>query len=287
MADKKKNGYGFFKVKGEPEEVTEIRDNILKSFSDLVFDEGPHKYYLNGEELPSITTVMGRYEHEKDWNGIASGYAEKNGYTAEYWLDKWKFNNLIATQTGTLVHEFGESMAYVRNGLPELITESCKVKYYKEKNWLIPTRNKEKAIITFWDDMPDCYHFVLAEAKVYTNKNPKYQLKQPMAGTFDLLMYYKHPTDDAKSGLIIMDYKNNGSLTSKYNMEKMVMMLPPFDNFVEQAKSVYTGQLSCYQIPLEDLGYKVLGRKLIWVKDDGTYEKIDVPDVTKLIRENF
>lgn len=34
------------KVKGEPKEVTEIRNKILETFNELVFVEDGHKYFL-------------------------------------------------------------------------------------------------------------------------------------------------------------------------------------------------------------------------------------------------
>lgn len=284
---------GMFIVKDEPKEVTDIRAKILDSFKDLIFIEGPHIYTLYDKQLPSITTVIGQFEKEFDSDSAAERYAIKNGETKEYWLDQWKYKNLRATTTGTLVHEYGESMAYVLNGHPELITESCKSKYYPEKNWLIPTRGKELAIKKFWDDMPASYHFVLAETKVFTNINDmktkkEDEIKNQMAGTFDLLIYYDGEGNKDKAGLIIFDYKNNGSLYSDYNQKFNVTLLPPFDDtFIAEPKSVYTLQLSAYQIPLEDIGLKVIGRRLIWVKDDETYEKIPVIDVSKRIRKHF
>ena len=50
---------------------------------------------------------------------------------------------------------------------------------------------------------------------------------------------------------------------------------------IDEAKSNYTIQLSLYQMGIEQLGYEVADRKIIWLKDDGLYEKISVPDVTK------
>ena len=43
----------------EPIEISEIRENIVKSFSKLEFIEDGHKYYVNNEdgsktELPSV-----------------------------------------------------------------------------------------------------------------------------------------------------------------------------------------------------------------------------------------
>ena len=41
-------------VEGEPKEVTAIRNKILKEFSGLVFIEEGHKYFLDGQQLPSV-----------------------------------------------------------------------------------------------------------------------------------------------------------------------------------------------------------------------------------------
>jgi hypothetical protein len=53
----------------------------------------------------------------------------------------------------------------------------------------------------------------------------------------------------------------------------------------DESYGLYTIQQSCYQIPLEDIGLKVIGRRLIWLKDDGTYENVRLKDYTKQLRE--
>ena len=196
------------KIKNEPTEVTEIRHKILEEFKDLVFVEDGHKYFLNGETLPSVTTITHKFcQYPFDTDVRAEVYAAEHGETAEYWKDKWKFTNLMATTSGSLVHEYGESLGWLRNGHPELITESCKYKYVEDKGWLIPTRPKEEAILKFYDELHPSLHFVLAEAKVYSNKSEESTVSTPFCGTFDLLMYYKDPVDDNNSGLVLMDYK--------------------------------------------------------------------------------
>ena len=276
-------------VDGEPKEVTDIRNKILKEFKDLKFVEDGHKYFLNGEQLPSVSEITHKFcQYPFNDTEQAMKYAENHGETAQYWLDKWKFNSLRATTTGTLVHEFGESLGWLRNGHPELITESCRTKYINDKNWLIPTRPKEEAVLKFWDEIytKENLYFVLAETKVYTGKNPSLtNLKQNYCGTFDLLWYYKHPTDDTKSGLIILDYKTNKELTKDFSREMGRFLLPPFGDLYEESLSYYTLQLSAYQLPLEDIGLKVIGRRIIWLKDNGTYELIPIIDVTKRLRE--
>ena len=273
-------------VPNEPSEVTEIRNKILNEFKDLVFDEEPHKYYIGDVELPSVSHVTHKYLVPFDSDTVAERYAENHGMTKDYWLDQWKFNNLRATTTGTLVHAYGESLGWLRNGHPEKITDDNKCKYIKEKNWLIPTRKKEEAILKFYDELNENLHFVLAETKVYTGKNKELtNLKQDYAGTFDLLFYYKDPNDDSKSGLCIFDFKTNSDLYKEFNRSNGVMMYAPFTDMYSEPFGAYTLQLSAYQLPLEDIGLKVIARRLIWLKDDGTYELIPVKDVTKTLRE--
>lgn len=64
-------------------------------------------------------------------------------------------------------------------------------------------------------------------------------------------------------------------------------LLEPFDDMLDQNASYYTLQLSLYEIPLNNLGYKVVGRRLIWVRPDGTYEKISIPSVSERLRETL
>ena len=155
----------------ELEEVVEIRKKILSEFGDLKFIEEGHKYFLNGEQLPSVSEITHRFSHEFNTDEQAERYAMKHGETAEYWKDRWRWNSLLATTKGTLVHEYGESLGWLRNGHPEKITPNNVCKYIKDKNWLIPTRKKEEAILKFYDELNENLHFVLAETKVYTGKN--------------------------------------------------------------------------------------------------------------------
>jgi hypothetical protein len=160
----------------------------------------------------------------------------------------------------------------------EKICDIIKPQY--EKGYLIPYGEKQNASQQYNEDLfnvKDMYP-LMVETQVYT---------KVYAGTFDKLIYYKHPTDESKSGVIIADYKTNASLTNDYNRKYGNMMLPPFEDFTDEALSHYVCQLSAYQIPLEDIGLKILTRRIIWLKPDGTYEQITVPDVTKRIREYF
>lgn len=66
--------------------------------------------------------------------------------------------------------------------------------------------------------------------------------------------YYKDAKDDSKSGLVIFDFKTNEDLYSEYNRTFNKTFYKPFDNLTDESLSSYILQLSCYQIPLEDMG---------------------------------
>lgn len=272
-------------VPGEPKEVTEIRKKILDTFGDLEFVEEGHKYFLHGRELTPVSTIVSRFEEPFDTVAKATKYADDHGGTPEYWMDKWKFNNLRATVTGTQVHSYAESLAWLHMGHPENITEDNKYKYISDKGWLIPTRPKEESALKFWDKFPKDMWVVLPETKLYSGVNPNLpKFKEDFGGTMDLLMYYKHPTDDRKSGLVLGDWKTNADLYKEFSRAKRKMMYPPFDEYFDESLSAYTIQLSCYQIPLEDIGLKVVGRRIIWLREDDV-EIIAVNDETKKLRK--
>lgn len=462
----------------EPGCVTNDRNKILDTFKDLVFIEEGHKYYRGGQSLPSVSEITHRFKPEFDSEKVARSYSKKHGETPEYWINQWKFKNLKATTTGTLVHEYGEGLFWLRLGKPELIPESAKSKYIKEHGWLIPTRPKEEAILKFFQDLPGNEYQVLAETKVYNNFNPSAPpMMTSYCGTFDILFYRENDgyiirdykglhtetpiytrnkgwvtmldleigdtvydlsgkpckiihtsgihhkpcykikftsgdevicdhdhrwrmldssvllTTDLRKGMklpmgspiegrekklpiepysfgcnlenredlpeiymtssveqrkaVLMGWRNMGKtgdmtktpikkllgslgawgdfweiesveevdsvptkcievdspthtylfghsfipthntnkeLYSDYSRKAKKMCLPPFSDLPDEAFSMYTLQLSCYQIPLEDLGLKVVGREIIWLKDDGTYEIIPVQDMTTRIR---
>lgn len=266
-------------VEGEPKEVREIREKILTSFEGLEFFEEGHKYLLNGEELPSVSTLAGQYEEEFNSEEQAAAYALKHGKTAEYWLDEWRYKNLKATISGTLIHSYAESLGWLHMGHPENITEDNKCKYIDDKGWLIPTRPKEVAAEAFWKEFPNNMYVVLPETKIFNlGDTVKY------AGTFDLLLYYKHPTNPNKSGLVVTDWKTNAEIYKSYSRLNGRMLLPPFQKLYAEPFGVYTIQLSLYSQALKKIGLNVIGQRIIWLKDDETYKVVPVDYVGENIK---
>lgn len=255
------------KIVGEPPIVEEIRSKILKTFEDLEFMPFQHKYFLHGKELVSVSNVTHQFQPLFDEKKKSEEYALKHGETPQYWLDKWKYTSEKACTTGTLVHAYGESLGWLRAGHPELITEECKIMYNSEKNWLVPTRAKEEAVLKFMDELDKNLHLVLNEARIYNEK-------LGYAGTFDMLYWYENPKNPSKSGLVIFDYKTNASLYKDFSRNTNKMLLPPFTELYDEPYSYYTLQLSLYNLGLQQLGYPIIAHRLVWLKEDGNYELI-------------
>ena len=277
----------MFTIKGEPAIVAETREKILMEFKDLEFHEEGHIYILDGCQLPSVTQVAHRFIREPfDEDFQAMRYAERHGETPEYWKREWHKNSFRATTLGTKTHEFGESLAYQRAGHPEMIRPSVINQYSEEYSYLAPIHPKEEAVVKFLDALPPSYHLVLNEARIYSGKNPdpSRNIKEQICGTFDMLYYYDGGGKSEKAGFVIFDYKTNKCLENEANWKFGKYLKAPFDDLVEQDLSLYTIQLSLYSLMLEDIGLKVLDRKLIWLKNDGEFEKVTVPDVSERLR---
>jgi hypothetical protein len=263
--------------------IKETREKIISSFKDLEFIEGPHQYFRtmeNGEkiEYTPVSYVIEKWISQFDTDTNAEKYATKNGLNKEDVLKQWKYTNLLSTVTGSLVHEYGESYGWLKGGHPENITQQCRPQYISDENWLIPTRPKEKAIKKFFEELNPSLHFVGAEFKMHSGYM---NIGTKMSGTFDLLLYFKNPTKGGKSGFVLCDWKTNKSLYSEYNESHSKMMLPPFSDLYDEPLGHYTLQFGCYQLMLQSIGIPIIGRRLIWLKDDETYEVIKIADKTK------
>jgi hypothetical protein len=100
-----------------------------------------------------------------------------------------------------------------------------------------------------------------------------------------MLFYYDAELEGKpaeKSGFVIFDYKTNKDLYKNFKEKKL---LPPFHELLDMPCSLYKLQLSLYQLNLEQLGFKVIGRRLIWLLPDGTYDKIPLESYSEKLKK--
>ena len=250
-------------------EVKAIRDKIKDSFKDLVFDEGPHQYYLNGKNVRSVSKTIDLFVVPFDSWGQAQSCYEKyyDDPTSPYYhmtpkeiKKSWDDNNRNANDQGTLAHAFGENAMHYMVGDYDAIDPIFKDRLVDGK---FEARDGfEEAIVKFWNDLPDEYVPVMVESRVYATcgtDNPVY------AGTFDLLMYSTVP---GKEGLVIFDYKTNKDLYKNFKEKKLK---PPFQKMLDHNKNHYELQQALYENALNEIGLDVKGKRLVWIKNDGSY----------------
>ena len=265
------------------EEFRRIEAMVKERYNDVAFFEDEHKYIRDGVELTPVTSLIHTFQEEVDWDRITKNYAFRN-HVNEWDVKKWwKIKNRISTYSGTRTHEFAEMCFYFYTNQMHLILPEYR-KIIEKEGLLIPRDKKELAAARFWAEFVQVPGLIplLSETRVHSCFLPGIK---PYCGTFDLLMYYKDPNSDL-SGVIIMDYKTNESLTSDYNREHGKNLLPPFNDLVEEDLSIYTLQLSAYQIPLQyDLGLRVLGRRIVYLKEDGNYEIFKVDDRSEQLKQ--
>ena len=181
----------------------ETRQLFDTKFGNIVFEEVPHRYTIDGVEYTPVSTIISQYENEFDSDLRSKSYAERNGLTQEEVLRSWKWTNRCATIMGTRAHEYGESYTNLMCGHPELICQQNKGQYVEEENWLVPTFPQEFAVKSFYDELNKNLHPIGAEFKLSTQyiKGAK-----PICGTADILFYYDAP-DPKNSGFCIFDWK--------------------------------------------------------------------------------
>lgn len=280
-----------YEVIKEPKEVTDMRKHITEMFSNLEFIEEGHIYNLHQDDgtviskIPSASAIIQRFIPYRDWNAIAENYALKHDMKTEEVKRKWHENNIRATNNGSLVHLYGENLQnYITYRDKGVICPVIAPQL--EDGYLIPYGKKQEAILSYWEELfaIDDVFPLLPECKMYMPAENKFGIGEIFCGTGDTtLAYYKN----GKWCIILTDYKTNGSLTNDYNRSNNVMMLPPFDDMIDEDISHYTIQLSLYSMMLENIGYDVIDRRIIWLKEDGTYEKIRVPYIKDKIVKSF
>lgn len=273
-----------------PDEVKEIRKTIEEHAANLQFVTDDHKYYIinesgQEEEAHSVSRICHKFQREVNWDAIAKRKAAREGRDVDELKREWHEKNIKSTSNGSLTHAYAEAMMYFIMGEPESMPDVIKKMQY-EDGYLISYGPKQEAVEWFFErafTVNELYP-VAPEVKICIKSNSDpYRLKYNIAGTLDALFAYK----DENSGdykLIIADWKTNKQLDNEYNQKVHNTLLGQFSNMIDEPLSLYSLQLGLYQMGLQQLGYDITTKMLVWLREDGVYNKFGVPDVTdKLI----
>lgn len=237
-----------------------IASTISNKFKDLRFNELKHEYRVNEKELKPVSNIVGEFKEPFDTEGIATKYAKKHGRTKEAVIAQWKGINDEANELGHTTHRFGEDYAYA--------------KYFDSSDLsvFIPVNSHQKAVIKYWDELPHYLMPVSLELKMYSKLFD-------FAGTCDVLLY------NSNTGrFILADYKTNKDIFKNFAGN---VMLPPFHYMLDMPYNHYQLQLSLYHMLMEEAGYEIEDRVIIWLLPDGTYKLYSTGDFRKMLKNYF
>jgi hypothetical protein len=234
-------------------DVVALRNHILNSFKDVEFIEKTHQYFLHGKELKSVSKVVEQFVHHFDSNSHAQRCFDKyydspdSKYyrmTKEDILSEWKKTNKKACDMGHEKHSYNEELFDYYTGKINDIQIPSKDDFMKWNS------------IKFWDDLPQSYIPLLSECRVYEEK-------LGYSGTFDLLCAWDRG-QRLSQNLVLLDYKTNIDLFKNFNDQRL---LSPFDHLQDSPFNHYILQLSLYQIPLENIGCKIIDRIIVYLNE--------------------
>ena len=151
--------------------------------------------------------------------------------------------------------------------------------------------NKESYDAWYVSFITDEYPFLIRDIKVDGTRNGRHSYRNIVSAKYAETVPTKCIEVDSPTHTylatekLIVTHNTNKDIYKDYSRAKKIMMLEPFASmgFFEESYAHYCIQLSMYQIGLMQLGLVIADRNLIWLKEDGTYEKVKTPDLTETI----
>jgi hypothetical protein len=223
----------------------------LNCFKDVKFDEEPHLYTRGSQDLISVTTLIKKYETEKDWDDIAQRYAIKNFMDKDEVLDMWEKERNLGSSKGTEFHKLVELWYSNKLYTPDYSVMPKKLEnmfyaFWLESNpHLIPVRSE----------------FVVASENV--------------AGMIDMLFWNKKMQE-----LQIWDWKTNKKIATHNKYQSFTGLLSHLD---ECEYNKYSLQLSTYKYIFEKyVGIPIGNCYIGWFFDgNDIYKLFKIKDLSK------
>lgn len=210
---------------------------VNDAFSDIFFEEIPHKYTDSfGTDYTSVTTFVGKFEQEKDWNLIAEKASKNPNNAVAYGkpVDEiraaWKYSGDYACALGTMVHSVMEYGWQNKEFYPD---DRILEKYPGMKEDFEYRKKLAKDILKA---MKQKYVPLKNEFIVYDRD-------WKLCGTIDFLAYNKK--DDC---VAILDWKTNKKWDHNNRYQKLT---GPFSELDDCNIKHYEIQLNTYKAILE------------------------------------
>ena len=232
---------------------------MLEEFKKIKFVDKNHTYWKEGTQLPSFSSLLSKLYEPFDSNTIVPKYAKKNNFTETQVKSAWNTQNTKETLEGSRVHDFAE-MYVTQKYLKNMSPDKC----------VLPQSSQDLGVIAWWNNVGSKYKICSLE-QVMGN--------DIFCGTADILLWL----DEEFKQVIIADYKSNKDIFKDSFGKRLYY---PFEFLEDTPYNKYQIQLSAYQVLLEDAGYTVMDRILIWLNKTGStlYQEFHTEDYSKEFR---
>ena len=87
-----------------------IPNELFTKFNDITFYDVPHKYFIDGKELISVTTLIHKYQEEFNEDYWANYKSNQHNLTTYEVKRAWNFINKKGTIKGSAIHDYTENM---------------------------------------------------------------------------------------------------------------------------------------------------------------------------------
>lgn len=240
----------------------EIPHQFFTSFNDVTFHDEPHKYYVGGQQLVSVTTIIHKYQEEFQEDYWSDYKADEYKLTQKEVLRAWEFINKKGTIKGSAIHDYAENI------FQNKVFPYPKELIYNEFGFdpvLLEYNITKKHVDKFYTDAHDKLIPIRTEMVVYDKESL-------IGGMLDILFY----NIKAKE-FQIWDWKTNKKfdkvMKSRHFHDELYMLE---DSDLE----IYSLQLAMYKLIIEkNTGIKLGKSYVVWFShNNDNYEIIETKD---------
>lgn len=235
----------------------QIPHQLFTAFNDVTFHDEPHKYYVDGKELISVTTIIGKYHSDFNEDYWSNYKANEYNISQREVLRAWEFINKKGTMKGSAIHDYAERL-FQNKVFPypkqliynEFGFDPIKIEYDITK----------KHVDNFYSDVQGKLIPIRTEFVVFDRESL-------IGGMLDMLFY-----NVKKKEFQIYDWKTNKEFTTEMKSRHLTGDLYMIE---ESDLEIYSLQLEMYkQIIEKNTGIKLGKSYIVWFSHNNDNYKI-------------
>jgi hypothetical protein len=248
-----------------------VSSELFTAFNNIVYHDEPHKYYLNNQELISVTTLIHQYQQPFDVEYWSQVKADEFGLTPEKIKEGWEFINLKGTTKGSIIHDYAENL------LLNKVFEYPKDKILKQFGF-DPIWNEylitKKHVDNFYSDIKGKLIPIKTELVVCDQETL-------IGGMLDVLFYNVRAKE-----FQIWDHKTNKKLELENSENRL---LDEFNLLPDTDLEIYSLQLESYKQIIEKNTSIKLGKSyIIWYSHNNeNYQVIETKNRKHYVNQMF